>query len=449
MMIEMEDMMEGKRRSEGKRVTEREEDERSHGKKPLAIYLHIPFCARKCLYCDFLSAPASADRIENYVNLLLCEIQASADSGQLQDYEAATVFLGGGTPSLLAASQIESILCKLRAVIPVRADAEITMEMNPGTVTREKLGDVKRIGINRISIGVQSLQDDELVLLGRIHRAAEVYRLWEWTEQLQFRNRSLDLMSGIPGQTQESFRDTLEKAVALGPEHLSVYSLIVEEGTPFHAMYPNGTVDEETDRKLYALTKEALKEHGYERYEISNYAKDGYACRHNLTYWTRGEYLGFGLGAASLMRDIRFRNADDVAEYERHIRMRETRAARVRAGYEQRKSGGAENTDERRDGCSAESAHERGGDISSAYAEWEVLSVKDRMAETMFLGLRLTKGVSEQAFYEQFGCSLYEVYGSVLEKHQKNGLLKQKDGFFFLTEYGLDVSNYVMADFLL
>ncbi|MDE5819419.1 MAG: radical SAM family heme chaperone HemW [Lachnospiraceae bacterium] len=416
---------------------ESEKDECSHGKKPLAIYLHIPFCVRKCLYCDFLSAPASADRIEHYVNLLLREIQAAADSGQLQDYEAATVFLGGGTPSLLAASQIERILCKLRSVLPVRADAEITTEMNPGTVTKEKLADLRRIGINRISIGVQSLQDDELALLGRIHRAAEVYRLWEWTEQLQFRNRSLDLMSGIPGQTAESFLDTLNKAAALEPEHISAYSLIVEEGTPFYAMYPNGAVDEETDRKLYALTKEVLKKHGYERYEISNYAKDGYACRHNLTYWMRGEYLGFGLGAASLMGDVRFRNAGDMTEYERDIGMRETRAADSGKGREPES------------GSAIKGAHEQDVALRSAYAEWEVLSVKDRMAETMFLGLRLTKGVSEQAFYEQFGCSLYEVYGSILEKHRKNGLLKQKDGFFFLTEYGLDVSNYVMADFLL
>lgn len=398
------------------------EDERSHGKKPLAIYLHIPFCVQKCLYCDFLSAPASAETIEHYVNLMLCEMQAASDSGRLQDYEAATVFLGGGTPSLLAAGQIETILCKLRAVIPVRADAEITMEMNPGTVTKEKLADLKRIGINRISIGVQSLQDGELVLLGRIHRAAEVYRLWEWTEQLQFRNRSLDLMSGIPGQTQESFRDTLERAAALDPEHISAYSLIVEEGTPFYTMYPNGAVDEETDRKLYAQTQEVLKKHGYERYEISNYAKDGYACRHNLAYWTRGEYLGFGLGAASLMNDVRFRNADTAARYEQDVRVRENCAGKNMPGF---------------------------GGAPPACGEWEPLSVKERMAETMFLGLRLTKGVSEQAFYEQFGCSLCEVYGSVIEKHRKNGLLTRKDGFFFLTEYGLDVSNYVMADFLL
>lgn len=430
-------MMEGKRTSERQRVMEPAENERDHGKRPLAIYLHIPFCVRKCLYCDFLSAPASTEEIENYVNLLLREIRISADGGQLQDYEAATVFLGGGTPSLLTASQIETILCKLRTVIPVPMDAEITTEMNPGTVTKEKLADLKRIGINRISIGVQSLRDEELQALGRIHRTDDVYRMWKWIEEIGYVNRNIDLMTGIPGQTESSLRDTLEKAAALAPEHISAYSLIVEEGTPFYERYPNGAVDEETDRQLYALTKEVLKKHGYERYEISNYAKDGYACRHNLTYWTRGDYLGFGLGAASLMNDVRFRNAGDMAEYERHIGMRETRAADSRKGREP-ESGGA-----------IKEAHERVRDASPAYAEWEPLSVKDRMAETMFLGLRLTKGVSERAFYEQFGCSLHEVYGSVLEKHRKKGLLQQKDGFFFLTEYGLDVSNYVMADFLL
>ena len=405
--------------------------------KPLGIYLHIPFCVQKCLYCDFLSAPAVAETIEYYVNLLLREIQAAADSGQLQGYEAATIFMGGGTPSLLASEQTEKILCKLRSVIPVRTDAEITMEMNPGTVTREKLADLKSIGVNRISIGVQSFQDEELALLGRIHRAAQVYRLWEWTEQLSFSNRNLDLMSGIPGQTEKSFRDTLNRAAALAPEHISAYSLIVEEGTPFFKLYPDGAVDEETDRRLYVLTKELLGARGYERYEISNYARRGYACRHNLTYWTRGAYLGFGLGAASLMGDVRFRNADTMAEYERHIGMRETRAADSGKGHEP-ESGGA-----------IKQAHEHGENPSPAYAERETLSQKDCMAETMFLGLRLTEGVSEQAFYERFGCPLREVYDSVLQKHIKNGLLRHENGFFFLTERGLDVSNYVMADFLL
>lgn len=404
------------------------------GKRQLGVYLHIPFCVQKCLYCDFLSAPASEECMEHYVNLILREIQASADIGQLQGYEAATVFMGGGTPSLLSAWQLDRILCKLSDVLPLRADAEISMEMNPGTVTRKQLADIKRIGVNRISIGVQSLQDSELLALGRIHRAEEVDRLWEWTEQLRFQNRNLDLMSGIPGQTTESFRATLDRAVSLAPEHLSVYSLIIEEGTPFYERYPNGAVDEETDRQLYALTKAFLQVHGYARYEISNYAKDGYACRHNLTYWMRGDYLGFGLGAASLMKETRFRNAADMAGYEADIAVREACAAGVM----------------RRTGSGAEGGRQQGQSCAAfPYAEWETLSMKDSMAETMFLGLRMTRGVSEQAFSGQFGSTIQEIYGNVLQKHLQNGLLAHENGFYFLTERGLDVSNYVMADFLL
>lgn len=408
--------------------------EMTTGKRQLGVYLHIPFCVQKCLYCDFLSAPASEECMEHYVNLILREIQASADIGQLQGYEAATVFMGGGTPSLLSARQLDRILCKLSDVLPLRADAEISMEMNPGTVTRKQLADIKRIGVNRISIGVQSFQDSELLALGRIHRAEEVDRLWEWTEQLRFQNRNLDLMSGIPGQTTESFRATLDRAVSLAPEHLSVYSLIIEEGTPFYERYPNGAVDEETDRQLYALTKAFLQVHGYARYEISNYAKDGYACRHNLTYWMRGDYLGFGLGAASLMKETRFRNAADMAGYEADIAVREACAAGVM----------------RRTGSGAEGGRQQGQSCAAfPYAEWETLSMKDSMAETMFLGLRMTRGVSEQAFSGQFGSTIQEIYGNVLQKHLQNGLLAHENGFYFLTERGLDVSNYVMADFLL
>lgn len=418
----------------------------STGKKPLGVYLHIPFCVRKCLYCDFLSAPASEERIEYYVNLLLREMQASADIGQLQDYEAATVYMGGGTPSLLSARQLDKILCKLSAVLPFRADAEISMEMNPGTVSKKQLADIKSIGINRLSIGVQSFQDRELLALGRIHREEEVYRLWEWTGQFGFQNRNFDLMSGIPGQTEESFRATLDRAVSLEPEHLSVYSLIVEEGTPFYDRYPDGAVDEETDRQLYALTKAFLRAHGYERYEISNYAREGYACRHNLTYWMRGDYLGFGLGAASLMKETRFRNAADMALYGEEIAAREACAAEItRRRGETGVSGIV-----RQQG---ETAGRRAAGQTEAcptfpYAEREELSVEERMAETMFLGLRMTQGVSERAFRGQFGYAMQEIYGNVLQKHLQNGLLVYQNGFYSLTERGLDVSNYVMADFL-
>lgn len=389
-------------------------------KKPLSIYLHIPFCVRKCPYCDFVSAPGDAEEIDNYVNLLLREIERETGDGQLSQYEVSTVFFGGGTPSLLEPLQIDRVLCKLRKNLLFAADAEITMEMNPGTVTKQKLKDFKACGISRISIGVQSLRDEELQALGRIHRADDVYRMWKWTEEIGYVNRNIDLMTGIPGQTESSLRDTLTKAAVLKPEHISAYSLIVEEGTPFYERYPDGAVDEETDRQLYALTKDLLKKHGYERYEISNYAKPGYTCRHNLTYWTRGEYLGFGIGAASMMHNVRFRNPRTMVDYVNRIDARE--AAQQEKAVSQRTLLWRE-------------------DI-------EYLTEKDCMAETMFLGLRLTAGVSGDAFYARYHVPMETVYGDVLEKHMRDGLLARRDGRVFLTDRGMDVSNYVMSDFL-
>lgn len=402
-------------------------------KKPLGIYLHIPFCVRKCPYCDFISAPGDAEERDNYVNLLLREIERETEDGQLSQYEVSTVFLGGGTPSLLEPTQIDRVLCKLRKNLLFAGDAELTLEMNPRTVTKRKLEDFKACGINRISIGVQSLRDEELQALGRIHRADDVYRIWKWTEEIGYVNRNIDLMTGIPGQTESSLRDTLTKAAGLNPEHISAYSLIVEEGTPFAERYPDGAVDEETDRQLYALTKELLQKHGYDRYEISNYAKPGYACRHNLTYWTRGEYLGFGIGAASMMNDVRFRNPRTKEDYVDQLDVRE--AAQQEKTVQHREPAQQEKT------------------VSQRILLWrediEYLTEKDCMAETMFLGLRLTAGVSEDAFYARYHVPMETVYGDVLAKHMRDGLLARRDGRVCLTDRGMDVSNYVMADFLL
>ncbi len=376
-------------------------------KKPLGIYLHIPFCVQKCLYCDFLSGRADGELIQNYVNAMLREIELEAGDGRLDDYEADTVFFGGGTPSLLSVSQVDKILCKLSEKFSFREGAEITLEMNPGTVSESQLAALRACGINRISVGVQSLQDSELAALGRIHRAQDVLRMWEWTQKAGFQNRNIDLMTGIPGQTEESLYDTLQKTLQLGPEHISAYSLIVEEGTPFAGLYPEGAVDEETDRRLYALTGEVLFRQGYERYEISNYAREGFLCRHNRSYWTRGEYLGFGIGAASLLRETRFRNTTDLKSY---VNLAGT--------------------------C-------------SLHEEVQVLSVRERMEETMFLGLRLAKGVSKKDFSALYGVSMESVYAGVIQKHKREGLLGEEDGRIFLTKRGMDVSNYVMADFLL
>lgn len=394
-------------------------------KKPLSVYVHIPFCVQKCLYCDFLSGKADEQTKEQYVEALLREIEKETADGAFDGYEVVTVYFGGGTPSTLRAEQIERILCKLKNSFnfgtqdgkqtgfsdksskaydsDAKGEAEISMEMNPGTVNAGQLYALREAGINRISIGVQSLQDAELVKLGRIHRAEDFYRVWEEAAMAGFQNRNVDLMSGIPGQTVTSLEDTIRKLTALKPEHISAYSLIVEEGTPFAGMYPEGAVDEETDRLMYELTGRLLSEAGYGRYEISNYARDGFSCRHNMAYWTRQEYIGFGIGAASLIGHTRYSITRSLSEY-------------LKGNF----------------------LHEN----------IEHLSVEEQMSETMFLGLRLTQGVSEEQFYQIYGRDLFSVYGSVIKKHEKEGLLVCENGRIRLTKQGLDVSNYVMADFV-
>ncbi len=373
-------------------------------KKPLGIYVHIPFCVRKCLYCDFLSDKADDETKQKYVECLLREIELETSQKQLEEYKAVSVFLGGGTPSTLRPDQIDMILCKLKACIPFEQDAEISMEINPGSVWQEQLYRLHESGVNRISIGAQSLQDAELEKLGRIHRAEDFYRVYEEASKAGFCNRNVDLMSGIPGQTAESLADTLKKLTELRPEHISAYSLIVEQGTPFETLYPDGGVDEETDRSMYEMTGRMLSGAGYCRYEISNYARPGFECRHNRAYWTRQDYIGFGLGAASLIDNTRFSRNRNLHTYLK-------------------------------------------GNYSREHVE--KLSQSDQMSETMFLGLRLTEGVSDESFQRQYGKSMEEVYGKVIEKHLGEALLTWEHGFLRLTQKGMDVSNYVMADFLL
>ena len=249
----------------------------------------------------------------------------------------------------------------------------------------------------------RSLQDEELRKLGRIHCAEDFYKVWEEASAAGFCNRNVDLMSGIPGQTLKSLESTIHSLLRLSPEHISAYSLIVEEGTPFYSMYPDGAVDEETDRQMYELTGTMLSQAGYERYEISNYAADGMECRHNIAYWERQDYLGFGIGAASLIQNIRYRIQDDLAAY-----------------------------------ICGEYRHE----------DTEHLTVQEQMSETMFLGLRMIRGVSKTEFERQYHRALSDVYGDVIEKHVKNGLLEEHGDRIWLTKRGLDVSNYVMSDFV-
>lgn len=382
--------------------------------KSLELYVHIPFCVRKCEYCDFLSAPAGADTQQEYVRNLLLEIEQKGV--RCTDYEVTTIFFGGGTPSILKAGWIADILNAIHRNFKVRKDAEITIECNPGTLTFEKLSIYKSAGINRISVGLQSASDAELRELGRIHTYEDFLRSYDLIRKKGFSNVNIDLMAALPGQTLKSYEQTLRRVLALKPEHISAYSLIIEEGTPFYEKYeadellrekgekPQMLPSEETERLMYERTKELLLAHGYERYEISNYARRGYACRHNIGYWRRENYLGFGLGSASLLENERFHNTTDLTDY-------------------------------------------LGGDYL-AY-EQEKLDKKSQMEEFMFLGLRMTDGISTECFRQTFGLTVELVYGPVLEQQIADQLLRKEDGRIFLTERGLDVSNYVMAQFLL
>lgn len=386
----------------------------------LELYIHIPFCVKKCLYCDFLSAPSKEEERQEYVEGLCRQIRTYGALAEV--YHIVSIFIGGGTPSILTADQIILILEAVYDTFAVDAEAEITIEMNPGTVTKEKLKAYKELGINRLSIGLQSAKDEELKRLGRIHTFEEFLATYRLAREMGFDNINVDLMSAIPGQTVRGWEETLRKAAELRPEHISAYSLIIEEGTPFYEMYKDRCTDEghegnrsagkelrseegtgelrregiaelpgeDEERRMYWRTKDILKEYGYRRYEISNYALPGYECRHNLGYWDRTEYLGIGAGAASLM------------------------------GH-------------RRWNCGEEPV---------------TLSRKEEMEECMFLGLRKTEGVSKERFAAEFGCSMESVYGEVIKRMCGIGLMEDTGRFVRLTERGIDVSNGVMCEFL-
>ena len=392
--------------------------------RKISIYIHIPFCIRKCLYCDFLSAPSTPDCIEQYVRALEAEIRFSPDlngltAAQIPDdpeIQVDTVFLGGGTPSLLTPDQLERILTAVRESYRVQDGAEISMEVNPGTADLERLQAYRGAGINRLSIGVQSVDDAELALLGRIHRAGQAEKIFREARRAGFDNINIDLMSALPGQTTDRWEQNLRIVCAWGPEHISAYSLIIEEGTPFAEMDLLPLPSEEEDRLMYHRTQTVLAEYGYQRYEISNYARPGRACRHNCGYWTGHEYLGLGLGASSLIGDRRFKVTASMPEYLRRIRLADSGEIKDPAHY---------------------------------YEEIQQLTLRDRMEEFMFLGLRMTEGVSEAEFRRRFGNPVDAVYGPLLARHTDGGLLERTGDRIRLTEKGLDLANYVMSDFIL
>lgn len=380
-------------------------------KKPLGLYIHIPFCVQKCKYCDFLSAPADDATKKRYVEALCQEITGYKEL--TKEYQLATVYFGGGTPSVLELSLIEKILSTVKASFALDGSVEITLEVNPGTASLDKLKGYKELGVNRLSIGVQSAKEEELRLLGRIHSFEDAKTTVLWAREAGFTNISLDLMSALPNQSIDDYKENVEAILSLNPEHISSYSLIVEEGTAFYLQYAEGAPkenelpDEETDRAMYAYTKERLVQAGYERYEISNYAKPGFESRHNSSYWIGTEYIGVGLGASSLFTNARYHNETDLTTY----------INRVEAGQDIR-------------------------------LEMERLVQEEQMEEFMILGLRMMRGVSRAEFRNRFGKPIETVYGSALKKLEKQGLLLPEGDSIALTETGIDVSNQVFVEFI-
>lgn len=375
----------------------------SNREQALELYIHIPFCVRKCNYCDFLSFRADRQAQEKYVQALCAEIKSAEDLKR----GVTSVFIGGGTPSVLAPGWLEKIMGCLRQSFRILPDAEITMEANPGTLDREKLAAYRECGINRLSMGLQSAKDEELALLGRVHTFGEFLENYQMARETGFSNINVDLMFGIPGQTREDWLSTLRRVAELSPEHISAYSLIVEEGTPFAEMELD-LPDEDTEYQMYEDTAEILKKYGYLQYEISNYAREGFACRHNIGYWKRSDYLGLGLGASSLIGNRRFSNTRNMEKY-----LKDSDSPDVIREYEPE------------------------------------LTRNDAMAEFMFLGLRMINGVSRAEFQACFGCFLDSVYGPVIEKYKNLGLLHDAGDRISLTRRGIHVSNVIMSEFLL
>ncbi|MDO4488739.1 MAG: radical SAM family heme chaperone HemW [Eubacteriales bacterium] len=381
--------------------------------KELEIYIHMPFCARKCNYCDFLSAPQTQDVIESYIYKLINEI--AARSGFFREYEVSTIFIGGGTPSVVDPYLIKQVLETVKRYYYVRMDAEITIECNPGSTLRHKFSVYRESGINRLSIGLQSADNYELKVLGRIHSFEEFLKCYQGARMEGFDNINIDLMNCFPSQTPSTWRKTLKNVLMLKPEHLSVYNLIVEEGTPIKKMIECGSLKmptEDVAAEIDSVTAELTSKYKFDRYEISNYARPGYECRHNKGYWTGTEYIGFGLGASSLIKNIRFKNTSDLYTYL--------------------------NKDFRE--LSLET-------FIDSEEEIERLSDEERMREFMILGLRLTEGIKDLDFFVRFGKQVDDVYGGVLKKYEETGLIERPERSIRLTDRGLDLANLVMGEF--
>ncbi len=387
---------------------------------------------QKCVYCDFLSAPAGEDVKRKYIEALVCEINITCGlyNDRLSGYQVKTIFFGGGTPSAVKPEYIRDIMKCLNEHFDIAEGAEVTIECNPGTLDVNKADIYRECGINRISFGLQSADNTELKMLGRIHTFEQFKESLSIAEKAGFDNINVDIMSALPGQTMESYKRTVEKVLECNVKHISAYSLIVEEGTPLYDRldtdYPE-LPDEDTERQMYYYTQDSLASAGYVHYEISNYARPGYECRHNISYWERTDYLGFGIGAASLFEEIRHTNITDINMYID-------------------KCGGMINAGSCMDNNVTAVNYNR---LYEIYDDIQKLSLNDRMEEFMFLGLRKIGGISKAEFEKTFSKNIADVYGKVIQENVLNGLLVDDGDVIKLTDRGVDISNVVMAEFLL
>lgn len=373
--------------------------------KEISLYIHIPFCKQKCLYCDFPSYSGKEKFISEYVNALNKEIRTKSIN-----YKIKSIFIGGGTPSYLNEIELEKLL-KCINTLRLEENLEFTMECNPGSLSEDKLKIMKKYNVNRISMGLQSTKSSLLKEIGRIHTLEEFENNYLLARKVGFTNINIDLMFGLPNQSVEDWRRTLEKIIEFNPEHISAYSLIIEEGTCFYNLYNKDKLNlpsEEEEREMYLLTKEFLKDNGYNQYEISNFAKDEKECYHNTVYWKLNEYLGLGASASSYIDGKRIKNIDDIELYIKNIN-------------------------------------------NNKNVENEIYknNINDNMEEFMFMGLRMISGIEESEFKERFKKDIDEVYGTIIDKNIKQELLVRNGGRIYLTSCGIEVSNSVMSDFII
>ena len=373
--------------------------------KEISLYIHVPFCKQKCKYCDFPSFVGKEYLRDQYVEALKKEIVNRASG-----YKIKTIFIGGGTPSYLTGDELNSILKTINK-LDLKENLEFTVECNPGTLNIEKLEIMKKNNVNRLSIGLQSCDNNLLKELGRIHSFEVFKENFLLARKVGFNNINVDLMFGLPNQTIKKWKDTLERICDLNIEHISAYSLIIEEGTVFYKLYDKDLLNlpsEDEEREMYRLAVEILNKKGYKQYEISNFSKDNKECKHNLTYWNLEEYIGCGSSASSYLNSKRLKNIENIEKYIENINLKGT-----------------------------------------AYEEIIINKESDNIEEFMFMGLRKTKGISKKEFFNKFNKSMYDLYENIIKKHCEEGLLIDSQDRLYLTSKGIELSNYVMSDFIL